>query len=931
MENIMSKLFDRTSQQHMINILFIPFIIMLMVFIHTFAEAQRPVAPDPSLTIEVRFAEDAMPQARGNLMSSDLRSTITRVERLFSVSDDRLKQMRTKGKERANRRIPALETWYRITVREGTDVDAFIQQILELPYIEVAELAPVPAPPPYFPGEFKAEEATALQTTPLFEHLQGYLEPAPEGIDAIYSWDFPGGNGAGFTVYDVEYSWNQTHEDLSKLAGIDLLMNAGDTSVDPFNDRNHGTAVMGELIADNDAKGVTGISWGADGGLAPANTNDLGYNPANAIALSAADGSPGDVILLEQQTCVCNQTCPGGQSQAGYGPIEWRTAVFDAIVNATAAGFIVVQAAGNGSVDLDQAACNGRFDPDDPDNHSGAIIVGGGNSNTRARLGFSSFGSRVDLQGWGQNVMTAGYGTHYVNPNDPANEDFWYRRNFNGTSSASPIVSGAVLNLQGISQEVNGTLLTADEVATILKDTGTPQGGDISEHIGPLPNLRMAIAEIINVAPVADAGEDQTVECDDHDETDVTLDGSGSFDDNNDPLTYSWSVDGNEIATGANPTVSFDLGVHVVTLTVTDPDGLSDSDNVTITVEDTTPPEITLLGDNPLEIECGIDDYTELGADISDICDENPTLDIDASDVNTLAVGEYDVDYTGTDASGNSDMIQRQVTVVDTTPPDITVNSSPTVIWSPNHQYRTVALADLDIVVDDACDQTVTPENISIVKVTSDEPENANGNGDGNTLNDIIIGETCDMVELRAERAASGNGRVYTLHLELMDAGGNIGTATHEVHVPRDQRPGSIATADAPAYEVTAEACEPVFEGMASSEAAESGDAIIEVHQVQDEINSTDGDLPMEFELNQNYPNPFNPVTTITYALTEASTVRLSVYNLLGKEVALLVNEPREAGQYEVQFDASGLPSGMYIYRISAGRYHDSKSMLLLK
>ncbi|WP_340102449.1 immunoglobulin-like domain-containing protein [Rhodohalobacter sp. 8-1] len=979
-----------------------------ILFVTTPAEAQRPGTFDPEFTIEVRFAEDAMPQARGQLMSSDLRRSMVRVERLFSASDDRLREIRKRGQLRSERRIPALEAWYRIIVKEDTDIEDFINRLLSLPYIEIAEQAAVPVPAPFFPGEIKETPSLKLATTPLFEDLQGYLEPAPDGIDAFYSWDFPGGNGAGFTVYDVEYSWNQSHEDLSKLSGISLLLDSGDSSSDPFNDTNHGTAVMGELIADNDDKGVTGISWGADGGLAPANTSDLGYNPANAIALAAVDGNAGDVILIEQQTCVCNQSCSTGQQ--GLGPTEWITSVYDAIVNATAAGFIVVQAAGNGGVDLDQESCGGRFDRDVQD--SGAIIVGAGSSTTRERLGFSSYGSRVDLQGWGQNVMTTGYGTHYTNSDDTGNDDFWYRRNFGGTSSASPIVSGAVLNLQGINKEANGTVLSADEIATILKNTGTPQGGDTSEHIGPLPNLRMAIAEIVNVAPVADAGPDQTLECDNFGVAAVSLDGSGSFDDNGDMLTYSWSAGGEEIATGVNPNVSLGIGVHVVTLTVKDSQGLFETDEVIITVEDTTPPDVTLLGDDPLILECGVDSYEEFGAEISDICDADPALVIDAPEVNTSVTGEYTINYTGTDANGNSTLIQRQVIVEDTTPPDITllgddplilecgvdsynelgvdisdfcdadpalvidasdvntsetgeylvdytgtdasgnftvvqrkvivedttppqitVNSPATVLWSPNHEYRILSLADLDIEVEDACDQTLTPENISIVKITSDEPENANGNGDGNTPEDIIVGETCDVVQLRAERAGNSNGRVYTLHLELMDASGNIGTATHEVHVPISQRPGSIAEADDPAYEVISEGCEPVFaEAVVESDGPASlGSLESDFNDLNEANDGSNMELPTEFGLEQNYPNPFNPVTIIPYMMPEEASVRLSVFNMLGQEVMRLVDGTRKAGRHQAQFDASSLPSGLYIYSITAGNFRASKTMVLLK
>jgi hypothetical protein len=89
--------------------------------------------------------------------------------------------------------------------------------------------------------------------------------------------------------------------------------------------------------------------------------------------------------------------------------------------------------------------------------------------------------------------------------------------------------------------------------------------------------------------------------------------------------------------------------------------------------------------------------------------------------------------------------------------------------------------------------------------------------------------------------------------------------------------------------------------------------------------------LPSNFSLGQNYPNPFNPSTRIQYSITEPTNVKLSVYNLLGQEVVELVNNYRNVGTYEVNFDASNLPSGVYIYRIEAGSILISKKMTLLK
>lgn len=90
-------------------------------------------------------------------------------------------------------------------------------------------------------------------------------------------------------------------------------------------------------------------------------------------------------------------------------------------------------------------------------------------------------------------------------------------------------------------------------------------------------------------------------------------------------------------------------------------------------------------------------------------------------------------------------------------------------------------------------------------------------------------------------------------------------------------------------------------------------------------------EVPVSFELYQNYPNPFNPTTSIKFALPKESQVKLSVYTILGQEVATLVNSVMSAGYHTVNFDASKLPSGMYIYKIDAGSFSQIKKMLLMK
>jgi serine protease len=454
----------------------------------------RPTIPPgySSKTIHVKFHEGTNVDLPLEGLPPGLRSAIASHTKHFTLPKQKLDELRARGRSRSGKSLPDLNLWVELTLQSGMDAAAFLEELKRLPNVEIAEPAPLPQPLP--------------ATTPDFSGSQGYLDAAPGGIEARFSFTIQGGNGSGVNIYDVEYNWLQTHEDLSRASGVSLLVNPGDSNDPPgyagcpapcdSTNKEHGTAVLGEMIADNDTKGVIGISWGANIGLVPTNTSNLGYNPANAILLAVAHGSAGDVILIEQQYPVCGLS--------DYGPLEWLPDVFQAIQFAVAQGFVVIEAAGNGSVNLDQAACSGLFDRTVRD--SGAIIVGGGHPPSsgvdRQRIGSSTFGSRVDLQGWGSGVATTGYGSFYQNPDAPTDPDFWYTAGFSGTSSASPIVAGAAANLQGIAIDQSGIPLTPLQIRTLLVQTGSPQLGNTAESIGPRPDLRQAIAQITHVAIV---------------------------------------------------------------------------------------------------------------------------------------------------------------------------------------------------------------------------------------------------------------------------------------------------------------------------------------------------------------------------------------------------------------------------------------------
>ena len=96
-------------------------------------------------------------------------------------------------------------------------------------------------------------------------------------------------------------------------------------------------------------------------------------------------------------------------------------------------------------------------------------------------------------------------------------------------------------------------------------------------------------------------------------------------------------------------------------------------------------------------------------------------------------------------------------------------------------------------------------------------------------------------------------------------------------------------------------------------------------------VETNKDNLPTDFSLSQNYPNPFNPNTRIKYSIPNESKVVIRVYDILGKEIATLVNEEKPSGNYSVEFDASNLSSGVYLYKIQARDFVQTRKMILLK
>ena len=391
---------------------------------------------------------------------------------------------------RIERRKDALEpedffksNFARVILKKEGAARELVQRLKRYDSVWDAYVAPFPEPPIYFrpPDVAGGDGPFNLEPT------QGYLYSAPDGIGAVDVWDQKGARGEGVTICDIEGGWNLTHEDFP--AGIKVL---GGTPLDDPEWFNHGTAVLGEMVSVSNAVGTVGIAHRAKVVVQGAFTGSV-FNAAQAIDNAASKLKPGDVILIELQS-----ELHGGTGD--YVAMQFFSEVFTAVQAAVNNGIVVVAAAGNGNQDFDAA----KFKDTGLQKDCGAIVVGAGVPPTnrvdfngfgaafpsyaslgapRSRIFFSNYGKIVNVQGWGWHVSTTGYGDAAGNT---TNTQYTFR--FTGTSSASPIVTGAVACLQGAAQQVRGHSLTPAQVRKILIDTGTPQAANPARSDFPEPD-----------------------------------------------------------------------------------------------------------------------------------------------------------------------------------------------------------------------------------------------------------------------------------------------------------------------------------------------------------------------------------------------------------------------------------------------------------
>lgn len=280
----------------------------------------------------------------------------------------------------------------------------------------------------------------------------------------------------------------------------------------------------------------------------------------------------------------------------------------------------------------------------------------------------------------------------------------------------------------------------------------------------------------VNHAPIAEAGPNQTVEC----ASSVTLDGSASSDADGDTLVYEWRENTTVLGSEVALTHTFELGTHYIVLKVTDPSGAFSEDTVVVKVVDSTPPTVIRPADAAAladaSCEAVVPDFVSTLV-ATDACTPPGALTVTQTPAagTQVGLGSHPVTLVVSDPSGNSTTCNVSFTVLDMTAPVISaVSATPNQLAPPNHQMVPITVS---VIASDTCD----PSPLSSIQSVTCNEQTSSG--------EIQITGPL-TVTLAASRDPAGNSRVYTIHVQCVDASGNESVGSVDVVVPKGRGDG---------------------------------------------------------------------------------------------------------------------------------------------
>jgi len=415
-----------------------------------------------------------------------------------------------------------------------------------------------------------------------------------------------------------------------------------------------------------------------------------------------------------------------------------------------------------------------------------------------------------------------------------------------------------------------------------------------------------------NQAPVADAGPAMTVSSDSTGSGSVTLDGSRSIDFDGEIVSYSWSENDTELATGENPTISLTAGMHIIKLTVTDDSGASDADMINVNVSgnylDNCDSKTGWSSHNAISVNTtdqkqGAGCLESVGngtAEFKKVFSPAFTVDPSAS----LEFWYYVSDVSIFETS-------NQIELGSAGAPD------------QNEYSWTFDNGDLE----NGWNHIVL--NFSDAGVTGDAPDLNQINffrlyhfksGNMTTRIDAIKfsggrSNQLPIADAGQNQTVSGDGSGSAS--VILDGSGSIDYDGEIVNYSWEEDGTVIGNGKNPVVDlaVGTHRIDLIISDDGGATATDDVTITVEAYVAIDDERG----VPDHYFLSQNYPNPFNPSTTIRYGLKENAAVKISIYNLSGKLMETIIDRPEVAGYHQVEWNAANVPSGIYFYRINAG------------